>query len=201
MWEIMSKTKILSSPNKMVWAYFSSLRRMCNQVEGHSSDEHKKEDAALCVITAVTVVEIFLNVYFRILISEKLYKHAEEKIKNDLKIKVSLDRKLKEWPELVFGKKIDFSSGAGQKFVGLKKLRNGLVHFSSTWETIQLPGVNIQGLADTSAFDSLGEHSATQALKTAEEFLAEVFRLRGIKEKDIPGALHSWTGLPPGLQS
>lgn len=185
----------------MVWSYFSALRRMCYQVEEHSSEGHRKEDAALCVITAVTVVEVFLNVYFRILISELPYKHAQERIQNDLTKQAPLDRKLKEWPEVVFGKKIDYGSGAGQKFMELKNLRNGLVHFSSTWETIEAPGTTIHGLADTSAFDSLGEHSAIQALRTAEEFLAEVFRLRGIKEAGIPGALHSWTGLPPGLQS
>ncbi|MEE9338247.1 MAG: hypothetical protein V3U87_09220 [Methylococcaceae bacterium] len=196
-----SKNRVLSSPNKMVWSYFSALRRMCYQVKEHSSDGYKKEDAALCVITAITVVEVFLNVYFRILISEKSYKHAEEKIQNDLKRQVSLDRKLKEWPEEAFGKKINFGSGAGQKFMELKDLRNRLVHFSSTWETIEMSGVTIHGLADTSAFESLGDHSAIQSLKTTEEFLVEVFRLRGIKEADIPGALHSWTGLPSGLQS
>jgi hypothetical protein len=88
---------------------------MCYQVEELSSDGYKKEDAAICVITAVTVVEVFLNVYFRILVSESPFKHAEKKIKNDLKCKISLDRKLKEWPSEVFGKKIDYGSGAGQK--------------------------------------------------------------------------------------
>jgi len=182
----------------MVWSYFSALRRMCYQVEEHNSDGHKKEDAALCIITAVTVVEVFLNVYFRILISENPYKHAEDRIKNDLKRQTSLDRKLKEWPEEVFGKKIDYGSGAGQKLMKLKNLRNALVHFSSTWETIEIQGITIHGLADISAFESLGQHSAIQALETAEEFLAEVFRLRGIKEADILGELHSWTGQPPG---
>jgi len=126
-----SKNKVLSTPNRIVWSYFSALRRMCYQVEEHSHESHKREDAVLCVITAVTVVEVFLNVYFRILISEEPYKHAEEKIKSDLKRKVSLDTKLKEWPKDVFGKKINFGSGAGQKFMELKNLRNGLVHFSS----------------------------------------------------------------------
>lgn len=195
------KNKVLSSPNRMVWSYFSALRRMCYQVELHSSDGHKKEDAALCVITAVTVVEVFLNVYFRILISENPYKHAEEKIKHDLERQIPLDRKLKEWPKAVFGKKIDFGSGPGQKFMELKNIRNSLVHFSSTWETLEIPGVTIHGLADISAFEPLGEHSASQALETAEQFIAEVFRLRGIHEADIPGALHSWTGEVPELLS
>lgn len=185
----------------MIWSYFSALRRMCYQIEEHSSDRHIKEDAALCVITAVTVVEVFLNVYFQILISEQAYTHAKEKIENDLRAQVSLDKKLKEWPEAVFGKKINFGSGAGQKFMELKNLRNGLVHFSSSWETIEIPGVTINGLADTSAFNSLGEHSAIQALTTAEGFLAEVFRLRGIKEEDMSEALHAWTGLPAAIES
>ncbi len=180
----------------MVWSYFSALRRMCHQVEKHSIEAYKKEDAALCVITAVTVVEVFLNVYFRILISESPYKHAEKKIQNDLQKQVSLDKKLKEWPKEVFGKKIDFGTGAGQKFMELKNIRNGLVHFSSTWETIEVPGITIHGLADTSVFESLGENTAIQALETAEDFLVEVFRLRGIKDIDIPSVLHSWTGHP-----
>ena len=147
-----SKNKVLSSPNKMVWSYFSALRRMCLQVEEHSFDRHKKEDAALCVITAVTVVEVFLNLYFRVLISENPYKHAKERIQNDLNRKVTLDRKLKKWPEVVFGNKIDYGSGAGQKFIKLKELRNELVHFSSTWETIEVPGVVIHGQADNKCF-------------------------------------------------
>lgn len=194
----LSKNKVLSSPNRMVWSYFSALRRMCYQVELHSSDGHEKEDAALCVIIAVTVVEVFLNVYFRILISENPYKHAEEKIKHDLERQITFDRKLKEWPKEVFGKKIDFGSGAGQKFMELKNIRNGLVHFSSTWETLEIPGATIHGLADISAFESLGKHSALHALETAEQFIAEVFRLRGIQDADIPGALHLWTGKLPG---
>jgi hypothetical protein len=191
-----SKNKVLSSPNGMVWSYFSALRRMCRNVIEHSSEKHKREDAALCVIMAVTVVEVFLNVYFRILISESPYKHAEEKIMADLQKKVGLDRKLKVWPNLVFGNEIDFGAGAGQKFMELKKTRNSLVHFSSTWETLKAPGVSIHGMADTSTFMSLDDQSAIHALEIAKEFLAEVFKLRGIKEAEIPSLLHSWTGQP-----
>lgn len=167
-----NRNKVLSSPNKMVWSYFSALRRMCYRVEEHSTQRYKKEDSALCIIMAVTVAEVFLNVYFRILISESAYKHAENKIQNDLQKRVTLDKKLKEWPKEVFGKNMDFGSGAGQRFMELKNKRNELVHFSSTWETVEVPGITISGLADTSVFEMLGEHSAIQALETAERFLA-----------------------------
>lgn len=189
--------KVLSSPNRMVWSYFSALRRMCYRVEEHDFDNYKKEDTALCVITAVTGVEIFFNVYFRILITEEPYKHAKMRIMNDLERQISLDKKLKEWPKAVFNKGLDYGSGVGQKFIELKNTRNYLVHFSSTHEPIDAPGLTIQGLADTSTYDSLNEHSAYQALETAENFIGELFKLRGVKDEEIPGALHAWTGQPP----
>jgi hypothetical protein len=192
--------KTLSSPNSMVWSYFEALRRLCYGVESHANDSHKKQDAALCVILSVTGVEVFLNVYFRILISEEPYKHAKQRILSDLERQVPFDRKLKDWPYLVFGEKIKFGSGIGQKFSNLKNLRNKLVHFSSTHESIEVPGITINGVADTTAYNSLNEHAANEALETAEKFICEIFRLRGIEEENICHALHSWTGKVPDIK-
>ncbi|MEC4686652.1 MAG: hypothetical protein VST71_13095 [Nitrospirota bacterium] len=170
---------------------------MCDRVGGHEFDNHGKEDSALCVITAVTGVEVFMNVYFRILITEKHYEHAKTKIMNDLERQISLDKKVKEWPEAAFNKRLNFGSGIGQQFIALKNIRNGLIHFSSTYETLEAPGFTIQGLADTSMYDSLNEYSAYRALETAEHFICEIFKLRGINDDEISGALHTWTGLHP----
>lgn len=192
--------KILSSPNSMVCSYFEALRRLCYRVESHANDSHKKQDAALCVILSVTGVEVFLNVYFRILISEEPYKHAKQRILKDLDNQALLGRKLEDWPHIVFGEKIKFGSGIGQKFSKLKNLRNKLVHFSSTHESIEVPGITINGMADTTAFNSLNEHASNEALETAEKFICEIFRLRGIEEKDICHALHLWTGKVPDIK-
>ena len=70
--------KVLSSPNMMVWQYFQALRRLCYAIEQHQ--DHDKEtiqqDVALGVILAITGVEIFMNVYFRVLVDEAPYRHA-----------------------------------------------------------------------------------------------------------------------------
>ena len=157
-----------------------------------------RQEAAICVILAVQCVEVFFNVYFRVLISEPAYAHAAEKISEDLaRTQCGLDTKIKDWPKLVFGKKLPLDKGAGQRFIELKNLRHKLMHFTSSHETLAVPGLAIHGLADTTAYESLSVQAALEALHTAEEFLCEVFTLRGIAAKDLPHALHSWTSRPP----
>jgi len=197
----MPKNRSLSSPNRMVWELFEALRRLCIRVtEAHATQDVAalRQDSALCIILAVQCVEVFFNIYFRVLISESAFAHANERISADLQKKqFGLDRKIKEWPKLVFGKKLSLDKGAGQRFVELKNLRHTLMHFTSSHETIAIPGVAIHGMADTSAYESLSAESAIEALHTAEAFLCEVFTLRGISTENLPHALHSWTGMPP----
>jgi len=189
--------KTLSSPNRMVWQYFNALRRLCYRVVTNENKAEIPQDATLCVILAVTGVEIFLNTYFRIMINEEPYEHAKEHILNDLARQASLDKKIKEWPDKVLGKSIQLDSGVGLEFTNLKKLRNKLIHFSSDYEIFKFSGVTINGLADTTVYDSLDANSALKALETAEKFICEIFRLRGIEEANICHALHSWTGKVP----
>lgn len=196
----MTTDRILSSPNHMVWELFQALRRLCVRVgESHAAqdDSALHQDAALCVILAVQCVEVFFNVYFRVLISEPAYAHAAEKISADLaSTQCGLDKKIKDWPLLVFGQKLPLGEGVGQRFVTLKNTRHKLMHFTSTHETLSIPRVAIHGMADTSAYHALTARSAIEALYTAEAFLCEVFRLRGISSENFPHALHSWTGRP-----
>jgi hypothetical protein len=194
-------SKVVSTPNMMVCQYFQSLRRLCYAIEQH--EDHDKEiiqqDAALGVILAVTGVEIFLNVYFRVLIDEEPYKHAAPCILGDLEKQVSLEKKIKKWPSTVFGKQLNLGAGVGQLFTNIKTLRNRLVHFSSSHEKIELPGFKMQGMADISVYASLNAHSANSALEVAEQFICEIFRLRGISEQECPHALHAWIGKVPNL--
>lgn len=193
--------RTLSSPNRMVWELFQALRRLCTRVaEAHSAKDESalRQDAALCVILAVQCVEVFFNIYFRVLISEPAYAHAAEKISGDLsRTQCGIDRKIKDWPKLVFGKKLPLDSGAGQRFIELKNLRHKLMHFSSSHETLSIPGVVIHGLADITAYEALSVKAGFEALHTAEAFICEVFILRGISSENLLHALHSWTGRPP----
>lgn len=198
----MATTPMLSSPQYLVWELFQALRRLCERVgESHVAQDESisRQDAAICIILAVQCVEVFFNVYFRVLINEPDYAHANEKISNDLAKKkpISLHQKIEEWPRHVFGKGLDLGRGAGQKFVALKDRRNRLMHFTSSHEIFTMPGFAIYGMANTTDYHSLTARSAIDALQTVEAFLCEIFMLRGISPENLPGALHSWTGKPP----
>ena len=149
----MPENRSLSSPNHIVWELFEALRRLCIRVTKAQDTQDAaavRQDSALCIILAVQCIEVFFNVYFRVLISESAFAHANERISADLqKTQVGLDRKIKEWPKLVFGRKLSLDKGSGQKFVKLKNLRHTLMHFTSSHETISIPGVAINGMADT----------------------------------------------------
>ena len=80
----------------------------------------------------------------------------------------------------------------------LKKRRNELMHFTSSHATVNLPdGSTLHGLVDISVFDALTVADAVSALDLAEGMVEELFLLRGIPERQLPHALHAWTGKVP----
>ncbi len=187
-----------SSPNRIVWEYFLSLRLLAQNARNAQSPELARQAAALAVVMAVTVGEVFLNLWFRVRVEEKGIAGQRESFLKDLQSRASLESKLKHWPARYLSAPLSLSSGAGLEFSLLKALRNSIVHFTSSHESIELDNVSIHGLADTTHYDALSSEQATWALHTAENFVAEIFRLAGVSEKDIPHALHAWTGKPAG---
>lgn len=197
----MDTNRALSSPHRIVCELFHALRRLCSHVEdAHATKDEAalRQYAALSVILAVQCVEVFFNVYFRNLISEPAYAHAAKEVSEDLaRTQCGLDKKIKNWPKLLFGRGLPLDKGSGQQFIELKNLRHKLMHFTSSHETTAIPGISIHGLADTTAYESLSVGAAFEALHTAEAFLGDVFTLRGIPPNDVQQALHSWTGRLP----
>ena len=185
-----------SSPNRIVWEYFLSLRLLAQNAKDAQSPELARQAAALAVVMAVTVGEVFLNLWFRVRVEEKRIADHRESFLKDLASRVSLERKLKHWPTRYLSAPLSLSSGAGHEFSLLKTLRNSIIHFTSSHESVELDSFSIHGLADTADYDGLSSKQATWALQTAENLVAEIFRLAGIEEKDIPHALHAWTGKP-----
>lgn len=115
----------------------------------------------------------------------------------------SLEYKLGHWPSRILGRKLDAPAPIPGAFRELKNRRNSLMHFASSHDTISFVDpsssqhVVVQGLADTTAFDTLTPADAEHALNVAEDMLCEVFRLRGITETCLPEMLHAWTGKVP----
>lgn len=192
----------LSSANRMVWQYFETLRRLVRETRNAKDESHIRQSAALTVIMSVTVVEVFFNLWFRVRAEEGNPADRDALVK-DLSYPrpISLDKKLKTWPSRYLRKDLDLSSGPGADFLKLKELRNSIVHFSSSYSTLSLPGLQIHGMADTTAYDELSFEKALEALKVAEALVKEIFTLAGLSAEQVPHALHAWSGLPPTIPS
>lgn len=189
----------LSSPNWIVREYFESLRHLVTEVRSAESDAHRRQRAALVVIMSVTAVEVFLNIWFRVRLEER---HSQQEIKAFVRElmpprPLSLEGKIRHWPNRYLGKELDQEAGAGAEFKELKTLRNSIVHFTSTHSTFKHSGIIIHGLADTSAYDSLSFESARHSLIVVEDFLTEIFHLAGASRENVPHMLHAWTGRVP----
>lgn len=190
-------TGTMSAPHDMVWQYYQSLRRRVIGVTGETDEVVVRQDTATSIMLAVTVVEAFFNVFFRVLVSQVNYTQHEARLLEDIKKRKSLEYKLNHWFPDIIGKPLDFNAPAPKAFGELKSVRNKLMHFTSSHQTAEIAGMQIQGLADTTVFHSLNATDALNALATAEEMVSEVFRLIGYSAQEIPLQLQRWTGKVP----
>ena len=193
----MSIHRSLSSSHWLVCQYFQTLRRYCTALskQKDSASEEARQDTAVCITLSVQCVEVFLNVYFRRIADDERFAHVHDELMNDLKNRsFGLSRKIDKWPKLVFKRKIDKGSVIGRRFSDLQKLRNGLMHFQHDNISIEMPGLAVHGLSDTTAFDSLTAETALDALDVAESFALEIFKLQGVPETALAGHMRRWTG-------
>lgn len=181
----------------MVNEYFTILRRLVSGLDDIKNPDIRRQQVTLCIFQSVTAVETFLNIYFRVVVSEKEFKAHEQYFLKTINDRKSLDYKLKHWPRTILGRALILNAGIGESFVKLKNLRNSLMHFVSTHETVRVPNMEIQGLANIDHFERLTTKDAHNALEVAEGFLCEIFRLRGIKETESHFMLRLWSGKAP----
>lgn len=187
----------LSTPNQMMWEYYDCLRRQAVRTT-RCAERELNQEIALTIILAVTVIEIFLNAYFRVVVSESPYRHHEERFLKDIEKRISLEKKCREWPKRILGAALDETNEHVKAFTELKSLRNNLVHFVSSHESIELPGkVTIHGMADTTAYQTLSVEDGVKCLGTVKGFAYEIFRLRGVPPEQFPHGFHAWFGEVP----
>lgn len=185
---------VYSTPKRMVREYFDTLDHLLSNDTVWTDQALAKKYSALVVIVAVTAVETFLNVFFRVLVETEAHKVHKEWIAFDIQKRISIEDKLKKWPVALFGKSVQFDQGPGQKFQGLKKRRNFLVHFIAEHETLRVADISFHGLADTSEYDRLTKEHAIEALDVAEAMVEEVLKLSGLVGEELSDATHRWTG-------
>lgn len=185
----------------MIWEYYASLRRQTARA-AQTIERYEPQETSLAVILAITVVEIFFNLYFRVIVSEPAFWEHENKLVKELNGRIPLEQKLRKWPKRILGEDLDFNSEQVKAFIDLKELRNSLVHFVSTHTSIELPGsITIKGLADTSIYSSLTAEIAISCPEVVRGFAYEVFRVHGIDALKREHAFHAWFGELPMSQN
>lgn len=161
------------------------------------SESEAREHVVAANAMSVACIETYLNVFARLWISQNPdFPHCKQ-IESDLRTKKNLGRKLEEWPELFFGTKANFGSGAGQRFRACLDRRNRLMHFHSDAHKFEEENIVINGLIDSTAYDSLTREDAFTFVQAAEGFLEYLLQLQGIAAEHIPHALHHWIGRVP----
>jgi hypothetical protein len=165
----------------------------------------QQEDVLACIVLAVAAVDVFMNVFFRYLVTLAQFSEHESSIRQDLNQHMGLEKRLRQWPEKVLGARIDFGQGIGQKFDSLRNLRNDLMHFSYEPTDIDLGAFEIRGIAYLDVFNDLSVSDASSALATAEGMVAELLRMwcsvdsSPCKDAPFDVLLWHWTGRPkPG---
>ena len=128
-----------SSPSRIVWEYFAALRRLVAQSRSAEGESERRQCSALAIVMSVTVVEVFLNLWFRVHAEQHHTSEAVAMLISELghPRPWSLDKKLKNWPKRYLGNELDLSSGPGAEFMKIKDLRNSIIHFSSTHTTLR----------------------------------------------------------------
>jgi len=184
----------------MIWSCFRSLQQNINSIEIETNADTVKDYAAASIVISVTAVETFLNMYFRVLVEEEKYNEHKGMIIDDQIPQVGkrtkgLEQKLNNWPNKVLNKNINFNQGIGKEFDEIRIRRNNLTHFTSNYESVNIGGININGLADTSSFDTLNKADGLNSLIVAKEFIEYILALSGVKKEQLPHAIHHWTGI------
>lgn len=189
--------KQLSLPNAVVWDYFHTVELAVSRCLEAVSERIARLEAATAVVMAVTAVEVFLNLYFRVVVEEEKFSAHKEYLIKCISGRKPLDFKLKEWPRKILGAAVA-DEAAYKEFWALKDLRNSIVHFSSTHESFRVPGTNLklEGLADNSKYMNLKHTDAQAALDTARSMVQLIFLCRGVGQNQIGDLMHDWCGMP-----
>lgn len=186
----------LASQHALVSHYFQFARRTVIEAESLLPDSDRPTFIAAAIILVVGAVEAYLNIVGRLWVEQvPRFQHAD-RIRDDLERRVPFGKKLRTWPELLFGRPLALEAGTPKEFSELVELRNYLMHFTSTYDTLQVDNVTLRGLTDMTRFYRLDAAAGRNAIDIAEATIFELIRLQGLSEEHVILAGTMWTGRP-----
>lgn len=146
---------------------------------------------------AASAIEAFLNIWFRTFSEGGPMVAHRDAIMKDLQDRRGLTHKFRAWPKMCFAKGFDLEHPPAQTFLALVERRNALMHFTTNYDAIEVPGVRVEGLVDITAYQALRAVDAANALYISEEIVCEFFRLQKASSVEVLKHRHYWTGRVP----
>src|SRR5438132_11252535 len=129
------------SPNSILWRYFSCLRRLVLESRGTIDPDLQRELAALAIFMAVSTVEAFLNIWFRTFSEAGPLAAHRDTIMSDLALRRGANQKSKAWPAMSFDGGFPLDRGPASDFLALVEQRNELMHFTTNYDSVEVPGI------------------------------------------------------------
>lgn len=195
----------LASPHSVVWGYFHSAVLLARSAVESESESDTKAYAASTVFLSVAAIEAYLSVLAKLWIDQTTgpLDPNHKKVSRDLERRRSLGYKIRNWPQMLFGRKIDPTLPAAKRFLECIELRNGLTHFESATYSQTMANLTLNGLVSNATFSSLNGDVCVESLLAAKNFLRYLVELQLPSEKSdnplrIESIVHGWTGLPRG---
>ena len=182
------------SHNYIVNNYFRVARSLAHAEPETLLKDDAKGIYAASILMSVSAVEAFINIFGRLWVGQTPAFEHSDKINNDLLKKRFITQKIKEWPVLFFGKKLDLSQGIGQAFIELVDKRNMLMHYKSEHHSMEFEDFTINGVVDVSVFNHLTAKDATDAIEVSENFIAIWLKLQGFDSEHVNATTAMWTG-------
>lgn len=180
----------------MVRQYSLALNRLVERVPAPERSDERRQDIAICIMVAVTMVEVFVNAYFQALIQHEPFAIHRAWIMRDLQDRRSLSRKLLDWPRAVFGRTIDEADPKVRQFRDVLRLRNDLVPFRREEGRMRL-GDQAVRMIDTAAFDCLTVDDAVRAANSAYAAIHWVLGCVSSDQAQVEVAMADWTSTGP----
>ncbi len=186
---------VIGSPHSIIWSYFSLLKNLSWHSDEVNSAKEKRENNLLVILMTITVVETFYNLFFSLLVSSDKYQIHKERILSDIRdTKYSFEKKLKEWPDVLFHKNVEFGKGIGQKFLTIKDKRNKLLHFLPEYKNLETSNLKLESEVDISIYEELDKFDAKSCPSLILDFVSELFIVANHPPERVGHLIHIWFG-------
>ena len=184
------------SPNAVPTMLMYMIWRLSHAPANRHEDE-VRQDALASLLLGMAVVEAFSNAYGHV-VADEIGGAPGQALRKVVKRGGPTDPKIEALFEHGFNQAaLNKTDPRWMEYVKLRKLRNHFVHFGTTHESIDIPGVGtLRGMADLKELSQLTAQTPKWALITIRSLVEFVGEGRGMTKAQASALAHNYLGIP-----